>query len=391
MALTAARSRLRRTVTALTPQEWTRFGAMLGFILAINALGWGIYVLYVMPHHFVYKGEGSSDGLGVGIGVAITAWFLGFRHAFDADHISCIDNTTRKLMADGKRPLGTGFFFSFGHSTVIVAVGVGITFAARAVFGAMVNPNSAYETAGGAIGTVASAGFLYLIALLNLIVLAGIFKVFREMRQGTYNEVELEAQLQARGLMYRFFGRFMRSINHTWQLYFVGLVFGIGFDTTTEVLLLAATTYAAIQGLPYFAVLALPFLFSGGMMLFDTLDGAFMNFAYGWAFARPVRKVYYNLVITGLSIGAAFIIGTIEILGILTTEFHLGGAFWNVMANFNINVAGFCIAGMFVAVWAAALIYWRAGKVEAKWTASVATVPAGEGPAGRPEGRQGRA
>ena len=129
--------------------------------------------------------------------------------------------------------------------------------------------------------------------------------------------------MQARGLMYRFFGRFMRSINHTWQLYFVGLVFGIGFDTTTEVVLLAATAYAAIQGLPFFAVLALPFLFSGGMMLFDTLDGCFMNFAYGWAFARPVRKVYYNLVITGLSIGAAFIIGTIEILGVLTTEFHL--------------------------------------------------------------------
>ena len=252
--------------------------------------------------------------------MAITAWFLGFRHAFDADHISCIDNTTRKLMADGKRPLGTGFFFSFGHSTIVMAVGVGITIAARAVFGAMVDPNSAYETAGGTAGTLVSAGFLYLIALLNLIVLAGIFKVFRDMRNGAYDEAELEAQLQARGLMYRFFGRFMRSINHTWQLYFVGLVFGIGFDTATEVVLLAATAYAAIQGLPYYAVLALPFLFSGGMMLFDTLDGRFMNFAYGWAFARPVRKVYYNLVITGLSIGAAFIIGTIEILGVLTTE-----------------------------------------------------------------------
>ncbi len=241
-----------------------------------------------MPHHFDYHGEGGTAAAsGVGVGVAITAWFLGFRHAFDADHISCIDNTTRKLMADGKRPLGTGFFFSLGHSTVIVGVGVGITFAARAVFGAVVNPNSAYETAGGAIGTGLSAGFLYLIALLNLIVLAGIFKVFREMRRGTYDEDELEAQLQARGLMYRFFGRFMSSINHTWQLYFVGLVFGIGFDTTTEVVLLAATAYAAIQGLPYFAVLALPFLFAGGMMLFDTLDGAFMNFAYGWAFAKP--------------------------------------------------------------------------------------------------------
>ena len=156
--------------------------------------------------------------------------------------------------------------------------------------------------------------------------LAGIFKVFRDMRRGAYDEAELEAQLQARGLMYRFFGRFMRSIRHPWQLYFVGLVFGIGFDTTTEVVLLAATAYAAIQGLPYYAVLALPFLFAGGLMLFDTLDGLFMNFAYGWAFARPVRKVYYNLVITGLSIGAAFIIGTIEILGVLTDELHLNGA-----------------------------------------------------------------
>jgi nickel/cobalt transporter (NiCoT) family protein len=379
MALTAARSRLHIIRAALTPREWSRFGAMLAFILAINAAGWGIFLLYVLPHHFSYKGEGSSAGLGVGIGVAITAWFLGFRHAFDADHISCIDNTTRKLMADGKRPLGTGFFFSFGHSTVIVTVGVGITFAARAVFGAVVNPDSAYETAGGAIGTLLSAGFLYLIALLNLIVLAGIFKVFREMRQGTYNEAELEAQLQARGLMYRFFGRFMKSINHTWQLYFVGLVFGIGFDTATEVVLLAATTYAALQGLPYFAVLALPFLFSGGMMLFDTLDGAFMNFAYGWAFARPVRKVYYNLVITALSIGAAFIVGTIEILGILTTEFHLSGAFWDLMANFDITTAGFCIAGMFVAVWAVALVYWRVGNVETKWTANVAPAVAGTG------------
>ena len=355
---------------------------MFGFILAVNVLGWGIYVLYVMPHHFNYQGEGGSRGLGVGLGVAITAWFLGFRHAFDADHISCIDNTTRKLMADGKRALGTGFFFSFGHSTIVVAVGVGITFAARAVFGAMVDPNSAYETAGGAIGTLLSASFLYLIAILNLIVLAGIFKVFREMRNGTYDEQELEAQLQACGLMYRFFGRFMRSINHTWQLYFVGLVFGIGFDTATEVVLLAATAYAAIQGLPYYAVLALPLLFSGGMMLFDTLDDTFMNFAYGWAFARPVRKVYYNLVITGLSIRAAFIIGTIEILGILTTETHLHGGFWSVMANFNINVAGFCIAALFVLVWAVALAYWKWGDVEARWTSNVPVAPAqGPGPA----------
>jgi len=369
-------SRLHRIGADLTGREWRRVVAMLLIVLAINGAGWGIYVLSVMPHHFVYKGEGGSPGLGVGLGVAITAWFLGSRHAFDADHISCIDNTTRKLMADGGRPLASGFFFSFGHATVVVAVGVGITVAARAVFGAVVNPSSAFETAGGTAGTLMSAGFLYLIAVLNLIVLTGIVKVFRDMRRGTYSETELEAQLQARGLMYRFFGRFMRSITRTWQLYFVGLVFGIGFDTATEVVLLAATAYAAIQGLPYYAVLALPLLFSGGLTLLDTLDGCFMNFAYGWAFARPVRKVYYNLVITALSIGAAFIIGTIEILGILTTEFHLNGAFWNMMANFNINVAGFCIAAMFVLVWAAALIYWRVGKVEDKWTANVAPVAA---------------
>src|ERR1700734_367268 len=176
MTHTGARSRLHAIRTAMAAREWGRLAAMFLFILAINVLGWGIYVLYVMPHHFDYRGLGASQGLGVGLGVAITAWFLGFRHAFDADHISCIDNTTRKLMADGKRPLGSGFFFSFGHSTVIVAVGVGITFAARAVFGAMVNPDSAYEPAGGTIGTIVSAGFLYLIAVLNLIVLTGIFK-----------------------------------------------------------------------------------------------------------------------------------------------------------------------------------------------------------------------
>jgi nickel/cobalt transporter (NiCoT) family protein len=373
--MAAFRSRAQTIRTALNPREWGRLIAMFVFIAAVNVTGWGIFVLYVLPHHFNYRGEGGSQGLGVGIGVALTAWFLGFRHAFDADHISCIDNTTRKLMADGKRPLASGFFFSFGHSTVIVAVGVGITIAARAVFGAMVNPSSAYETAGGTIGTLLSAGFLYLIALLNLIVLAGIVKVFRGMRAGAYDEQQLEAQLQARGLMYRFFGRFMRSINHTWQLYFVGLVFGIGFDTATEVVLLSATAYAAIQGLPYFAVLALPFLFAGGMMLFDTLDGAFMNFAYGWAFARPVRKVYYNLVITALSIGAAFIIGTIEVLGILTDEIHLHGPFWDLVAGFNINLAGFCIAGLFVLVWAVALVYWRLGNVEDRWSSGVAAGP----------------
>jgi high-affinity nickel-transport protein len=347
---------------ALRKTEWARLGGMAAVIAFLNAAGWGIFIFTVMPHHFHYA------KLGVGLGVAVTAWTLGLRHSFDADHISAIDNVTRKLMADGQRPLGTGFFFALGHSSIVMAVGVGISMAARAVFGAVVNPSSAYETLGGTIGTVSAASFLYLIAALNLVVLTGIARVFRDMRHGIYSEEELERQLQARGLMYRFFGRFMRSINNTWQMYFVGLVFGIGFDTTTEVVLLAATAYAATSGLPFYAILALPLLFSGGMTLFDTLDGCFMNVAYGWAFARPVRKVYYNLVITGLSIAAAFLIGSVEMLGVLTGELHLHGAFWDFMANFDINKAGLVIAGLFVLVWAVALAVWRFGRIESRWS-----------------------
>jgi high-affinity nickel-transport protein len=356
----------------LTRGERGRLGAMSLVVLALNLGGWGIFAFAVAPHHFRFT------GLGLGLGVALTAWTLGARHAFDADHISAIDNTTRKLMADGRRPLATGFFFALGHSSIIMFAGTGLAVAAREVFGAVVDPNSGFETLGGVIGTAAAATFLYLIAALNLVVLAGIAKVFRGMRQGLFDEEELERQLQARGLMWRFFGRFMRSITKTWHMFFVGAVFGIGFDTATEVLLLAATAAAASKGLPWYAVLSLPLLFAGGMTLFDTADGCFMNFAYGWAFARPVRKVYYNLVITGLSIAVAFLIGTIEIFGLLTAELHVRGGFWDFMANFDINKAGFAIAGLFVVVWAIAIAYWRLAKVETRWSAGQrATVTAG--------------
>jgi nickel/cobalt transporter (NiCoT) family protein len=354
----------------LTRNEQGRLGAMAVVVLALNVGGWGIFAFAIAPHHFQFK------GLGLGLGVALTAWTLGARHAFDADHISAIDNTTRKLMADGGRPLGTGFFFALGHSTLIMAAGAGLAIAARSVFGAMVDPNSGYETLGGVIGTSLAATFLYLIAALNLVVLAGVLKVFRGMRQGRYDEEELERQLQARGLMWRFFGRLMRSITKTWHMYFVGFVFGLGFDTATEVLLLAATAAAATQGLPWYAVLSLPLLFAGGMTLFDTADGCFMNFAYGWAFARPVRKVYYNLVITGLSIAVAFLIGTIEIFGLISGELHIHGGFWDFMASFDINKAGFAIAGLFVVVWAIAICYWKIARVETRWAAP----PAPDGP-----------
>jgi high-affinity nickel-transport protein len=347
----------------LTRGERGRLGAMGLVVVALNLAGWGIFAFAIAPHHFRFT------GLGIGLGVALTAWTLGARHAFDADHISAIDNTTRKLMADGRRPLATGFFFALGHSSIIMAAGGGLAIAARAVFAAVVDPNSGYQTLGGVIGTSLAATFLYLIAVLNLVVLAGILKIFRGMRQGLFDEAELERQLQARGLMWRFFGRFMRSITKTWHMFFAGVIFGLGFDTATEVLLLAATAAAATEGLPWYAVLSLPLLFAGGMTLFDTADGCFMNFAYGWAFARPVRKVYYNLVITGLSIAVAFFIGTIEIFGLLSGELHIHGGFWDFMASFDINKAGFAIAGLFVAVWAIAIGYWRLAKVETRWAA----------------------
>jgi high-affinity nickel-transport protein len=220
---------------------------------------------------------------------------------------------------------------------------------------------------GGLVGTSVSGAFLYLIAALNLMVLAGVVKVFRQMRRGSFDEAELERQLQARGLVYRLLGRFMGSVTESWHMFFVGFAFGIGFDTATEVLLLAATATAATQGLPWYAVLSLPLLFAGGLMIFDTLDGLFMNFAYGWAFARPVRKVYYNLVITGLSIAVALLVGTIEIAGVLSDKLGLHGGLWDVVAHFNLNEAGYMVVALFVAVWAAAVLYWRLARVESRW------------------------
>jgi len=348
---------------ALTPKERVRAALMFLTILALHVLGFAVFILFVVPSH--YKG--------LGIGVAGLAYSLGLRHAFDADHISAIDNTTRKLMNEGKRPLSIGYFFSLGHSTIVIAIGVGIVVAEKSVYGAVSNNHSNLEQFGGVFGTIVSASFLYLIGFLNLVILAAIVRVFRSMWRGNYDEAELERQLQNRGLMYRFFGKWMKAINHEWQMYPVGVVFGMGFDTATEVALLATTALLATQHLPFYAILCLPILFTAGMSLMDTLDGIFMNFAYSWAFFNPVRKVYYNLAITGLSVSICFFIGTIEVLGLLPTEISgLNGGFWNWMAAFDINKAGFVIVGMFIVCWSAALLLWKYGHVEEKWTARLA-------------------
>jgi high-affinity nickel-transport protein len=344
----------------LTPRERMRTGLMLGVILFLHVLGFATFILFVLPSH--YKG--------LGIGVSGTAYALGLRHAFDADHISAIDNTTRKLMNEGKRPLSIGFWFSLGHSTIVIAIGVGIVVAEKSVYGAVSHEHSGLEQLGGIFGTIVSASFLYLIALLNIVILAGIVRVFRSMRHGNYDEAELERQLQSRGLMYRFFGRWTRSITHEWQMYPVGIAFGMSFDTATEVALLATTALLATQHLPFYAIMCLPILFTAGMSLMDTLDGVFMNFAYAWAFFNPVRKVYYNLAITGLSVSICLFIGTIEILGLLPTELGgLHGGFWHFMEAFDINKAGFVIVGMFILTWAGALMFWKYAHVEERWSA----------------------
>jgi high-affinity nickel-transport protein len=350
---------------SLSPGDWRRTKGMFAVIALLHAVGFGIFIIFVVPGH--YKG--------LGIGVSALAYSLGLRHAFDADHIAAIDNTTRKLINerrddnDVKRPLSLGFYFSLGHSTIVIAIGAGLVVAEKTVYQAVSHNGSGLEQFGGI--------FLYVIAILNIVILAGIVRVFRSMRQGTYDEAELEAQLNNRGLMFRFFGKWMKSITKEWQMYPVGVVFGMGFDTATEVALLATTALLASKALPWYSIMCLPILFTAGMSLMDTVDGLFMNFAYGWAFFNPVRKVYYNLAITGLSIAICFFIGTIEVFGLAPQELHWNGSFWTFMANFNINTAGFVIVGMFVATWAGALAIWKYGNVEEKWTARLRPTDSG--------------
>jgi high-affinity nickel-transport protein len=308
-----------------------------------------------------------------GFGTGILAYTLGMRHAFDADHIAAIDNTTRKLVNDGKRPLSVGFFFSLGHSTIVFVMAVLLNLGIRALNSAVKDNGSGLHAVTGFIGTLVSGSFLYLIAAFNIVILAGIIKVFRDMRAGHYNDEQLDAQLDKRGLMNRFFGPLGRRIDTPWKMYPLGVLFGLGFDTATEVTLLVLAGTAVVSGLPFYAILSLPILFAAGMCLFDTADGCFMNFAYDWAFAKPVRKIYYNLTITGLSVFVAVFIGTIELLGLVGQETHLSGGFWDFMASFNINTAGFVIVGVFVLTWAAALAIWHFGKIEQKWDLAAAS------------------
>ena len=359
-------SRWQRIKNSLTPAEWWHAARLAAVILGLHVVGFGL--LAVTASQDFTLGTGAVFGVALGI----TAYTLGARHAFDADHIAAIDNTTRKLINEGQRPLSVGFFFSLGHSTIVFVLAALLALGIRGLSGAVEDDSSVLSQVTSAIGPTVAGTFLVLIGILNLIVFVSIVRVFLRMRHGEYNEQQLEEQLNSRGFMNRFYGRATRAIKKPWQMYPLGLLFGLGFDTATEVALLATAGSAATAGgIPFYAILCLPILFAAGMSLLDTIDGAFMNFAYGWALAKPVRKVFYNITITALSVAVALIIGTIELIAVLSEKLSLTGGVWDFFSGIDLNYVGYAIVALFVATWAIALAVWRFGRIEERWSAKL--------------------
>jgi nickel/cobalt transporter (NiCoT) family protein len=322
-------------------------GAVVG---GLHIIGFFLLFAVVAPHHYALGATGSFT-----VGVGLTAYTLGMRHAFDADHISAIDNATRKLMADGKRPMSVGFFFSLGHSSVVFALATGLAVAAATVKEKI----PSFQTWGGYVGAGVSGVFLLAIGLLNLLVLVDIGRIFRDMRRGALDEERLEERLMDRGLMSRgLLRRLGDRITSSWHMYPLGVLFGLGFDTATEVGLLALSAGAATHHVPFLAIISLPLLFAAGMSLMDTADGAFMAHAYGWAFASPVRKVYYNLTVTTLSVTVALGIGLIELLQVAARSTWL-----------DFNTLGYGMVALFVLTWSVSAVIWKTRRIEERWSA----------------------
>ena len=346
---------------AFTRNELGRLGGFFGSVAVLHVVGWGLFLTYHGRFGPIYAGAGAL------------AYTLGLRHAFDADHISAIDDTTRFLMQKGKRPLGVGFFFSLGHSTVVFSLSVGIALAAQAVSRHI----DAFSNVGGVIGATVSATFLWIVGILNLIVLVGMVKLWRRMKRGEYDREELEELLLQRGFMNRLLGsRFRKFVSSSWQMYPVGLLFGLGFDTASQVGLLGISAAAAAgkggTTVPALGIIALPIIFAAGMSLMDTADGAFMAKAYGWAFSNPVRKVYYNLTTTGLSVFVALLVGTIEYVQVIANRLHVDNGFVRFIGGIDFQTLGFFIVGTFVVTWIASVILFKVRRVEERYGDAVA-------------------
>ena len=293
------------------------------------------------------------------LGTALLAYGFGLRHAVDADHIAAIDNVTRKLMQEGKRPVGVGFFFSLGHSTVVILASVAIAATATAFRDQL----DSFRSVGGVIGTLVSALFLLAIAVMNMMILATVYRTFRRVRAGEpYAEEDLDMLLAGRGLLARLFRPLFRMVRRSWHMYPLGFLFGLGFDTATEVGLLGISAAQAAQGMPVWSILVFPALFTAGMSLVDTTDSILMLGAYGWAFVKPVRKLYYNMTITFVSVLVALLVGGIEVLSLAGDKFGLKGPFWDGIGalNENFGTLGYLIIAIFVVSWVASAIIYRA-------------------------------
>jgi high-affinity nickel-transport protein len=354
------------TATKFDRTDWMSIAAMGSVVLALHLFGWGVLVFGVAPQHITL---GSAGVFGVGLGV--TAYLLGVRHAFDADHIAVIDNTTRKLVGEGTRSLSAGFWFSLGHSTVVFGLAFLLAIGVRAVVGPVQDEGSPMLQTLGLVGSLVAGTFLILIGLSNLFAAVGIAKVYRRMRSGDFDEAELERHLEQRGFLARLFAKVMRRVSKPWHLYPVGLLMGLGFDTATQVALLVLAAGTAAFTLPWYAILVLPVLFAAGMSLFDALDGILMSRAYGWAFLQPVRKIYYNLTVTVLSVVVALVIGVIVLVGLLVERVGIESGPLAVIGSANLEFVGFLIVGLFVAAWLIAMAVWRFGQIEKRWAPAV--------------------
>jgi high-affinity nickel-transport protein len=367
-------SPLARFRRSLSPADRRSLAAMAGFIVLLHVVGFGVLFGLVTPQHLTLGGELPVFAVGVGV----LAYTFGLRHAFDADHIAAVDNTTRKLMADqeatgsDRKPLSVGFWFSLGHSTIVFGLAFLLSAGVKALAGPVEDDGSTLHSMTGVIGASVSGAFLWILGILNLIVLLGIMRVFREMREGRYDEAELEDHLNKRGFFNRFLGGLTRGVRKPWHIYPVGVLFGLGFDTATEVGLLVMAGGAAAFDLPFYAILVLPVLFAAGMSLADTVDGVFMNAAYGWAFARPVRKIFYNITITSISVAVALIIGTIELVSVLTEQAHITSGPLAAIASIPLDYAGYGIVALFVLAWAVAIAVWHFGRIEERWSSDLA-------------------
>jgi len=357
-------------VRGLVRTERRSIGGMATAIIALHVVGWGL--LFVVASQQLELGASGVFGIGLGV----TAYTLGMRHAFDVDHIAAVDNVSRKLLADNPdqgRPLSVGFWFSLGHSSVVFGLCLLLSLGVRALGGQVTDESSPLQQTTGVIGTGVSGVFLLAIGLINAAVLIGILQVARNMRAGLYDESELERQLQNRGLLNRLLGRFTRSVRKPRHMYPVGLLLGLGFDTASEVSLLVLAAGAAAFNLPWYALLVLPILFTAGMSLFDSIDGAFMGLAYDWAFLRPVRKVYYNLTVTGLSVVVALVIGSIEIVGLLGEKLGVttGPVAW--VSTIDLSQVGYAIVVLFAVTWTVSVAIWHFGRIEERWSSRLSS------------------